>query len=301
MPNPPQYSTVHTMQDSPLFRHYMYGVHTVQPDALAPTHMPRRKSNTDSKLPSPIFPNQGLVIHGTKGILNDDNNTHSTASVLGNFSAPSRPINDLRDTIDPSVRPFRLDAEEVLNADRLILRQLISPLRAIHITPIPLLSAGDAREFGERTLSFLTDRAPRHWYHDSALHGLNQRNRLVYRITPTLNLPAALASQLPLFQVRKLPEMVHYVQVSYLHEPCTYTFHHFSTSLQPLAPMGLPLEKISGVQCVRSEFEYASQLTWGACRPKRKLLHQRCIFSVNQSLKLLVEGCKVWVRLDGML
>jgi hypothetical protein len=88
----------------------------------------------------------------------------------------------------------------------------------------------------------LSNRTPRHRDQDPALHRLNQWHRLVNRISPALNTPRLLSSQLPLLQIRKLPEMVHRVQVSDLYKPCSNSLHHFSSCLEAFSPMRFPFE-----------------------------------------------------------
>jgi hypothetical protein len=108
----------------------------------------------------------------------------------------------------------------------------------------------------------LSNWTPWHGNHDATLHLLDQRYRLVNSISPSWNLPTALTAELALLQVGKLPEMMDNVQISYLNEPSANTFHDFSTSLESLAPMRLPLEKIARVQSVRAKLKETSQLTW---------------------------------------
>ena len=103
--------------------------------------------------------------------------------------------------------------------------------------------------------SRLTDRAPLHRDQDVALHSLNQRHRLMNRITPALNAPGLLTPDLALLEVRKLPEVVHGVEIADLTEPSSDSLHNLSSRLQALAPVRLPLEKVAGVQSVGAQFE----------------------------------------------
>lgn len=96
----------------------------------------------------------------------------------------------------------------------------------------------------------LTNWAPRHRDHNPALHALDERKRLVNGLCPALDAPGLLPTDFPLFQVRKLPQVVHGVQITNLHEPCTHTFHHLPTGLETVSPMALPFKKVPGVKSV---------------------------------------------------
>ena len=59
----------------------------------------------------------------------------------------------------------------------------------------------------------LCDWTPRHRYHDSALHCLNQRYSLVHRLAPACYAPALLTTGSSLLEIGKLPEVMDDIQV----------------------------------------------------------------------------------------
>lgn len=144
----------------------------------------------------------------------------------------------------------------------------------------------------------LCNRTPRHRNQNSALHRLNQRHSLVHRVSPTLDTPALLSSDLSLLQIGKLPEMMHRIQLTNLYKPRTDALHDLSTGLEPTPPMRLPFEQVARVQSVGAEFEEAAQRARGRGRPEGEFLHERGAFAVDQGLELLVEGGEVGVVLD---
>ena len=98
------------------------------------------------------------------------------------------------------------------------------------------------------TLTLLTqtsssrNRAPRHRNQNPRFHRLNQWDSLVHRVSPPFHTPAHFSPRFPLLQVRKLPQMMHSIQFSNLHEPGTYAFHDFPTSLETCPPVLLPFK-----------------------------------------------------------
>jgi len=129
-------------------------------------------------------------------------------------------------------------------------------------------------------------RTPWHWNQDAALHRLNERNSLMDRLSPALDAPALLTPHLPLFEIRKLPEMVHSVQLPNLYEPRPDAFHDFSAGLQPSPPVSLPFEQVARMKSVRSQFEETPELAWRCGGPERKFLHQRSLFGIDEGLEL---------------
>jgi len=119
----------------------------------------------------------------------------------------------------------------------------------------------------------LSNRTPRHRNQNPTLHLLNQRHSLMNRISPSLHIPALLPAHLPFLQIRKLPEMMHRIQLSNLHEPGTYTLHYFSPGFEASAPVGFPFEEIAWVEGVGAEFEDAAELAGGGGGPEGKFLH----------------------------
>lgn len=71
-------------------------------------------------------------------------------------------------------------------------------------------------------------------------------------VTPSLDLPALLSSNLPLLQIRKLPQMMNRVQVSDLDKPGSDTFHYLASGLETPTPVALPFEQIARVERVRA-------------------------------------------------
>lgn len=83
---------------------------------------------------------------------------------------------------------------------------------------------------------------PWHWNQDPTLHLFNQRDRLVNCLSPSFHTPTHLSSRFSLFEICKLPEVMHGVQVSDLDKPCTNPFHHFSPGLEASSPVCLPFK-----------------------------------------------------------
>lgn len=115
--------------------------------------------------------------------------------------------------------------------------------RPIHRLVIDVVVAG-------QTEQHLTHWAPGHGDQNPTLHRLDERHGLVDRLRPSFNAPRLLPANLALLQVRKLPQMMHRVQVSDLHEPCTDPFHHLAARLEAAAPVRFPLEQIARVEGV---------------------------------------------------
>lgn len=132
------------------------------------------------------------------------------------------------------------------------------------------------------------------------MHGLDQWNRLVNGLGPAFNLPRLFPTDFALFQVRKLPQVVHRVQVANLHEPCAHTFHHLPTSCEATSPVRLPFEEVSGVKSVRSELEDTSQAAGWGRGPEREFLHEGCFLALDQLLQLAVEFGELRVLRDAM-
>lgn len=92
--------------------------------------------------------------------------------------------------------------------------------------------------------------------------------------------------------------MVHGVEVSYLHEPSTDSFHDFFPCLETFSPVRFPLEEITGMQCVRSQFEDATELAWGCGWPEREFLHDGDFLRLDEGFEVAVEVCELRVVLD---
>jgi hypothetical protein len=119
----------------------------------------------------------------------------------------------------------------------------------------------------------LCNRTPWHRDQNPTLHTLNQRHRLMHGISPPLDTPALLPPHLPLLQICKLPQMMHRIQFSNLHKPGSYSFHDFSSCAETAAPMGLPFEKITGVEGVGAQFEDATEGSGRGGGPEGEFLH----------------------------
>lgn len=146
----------------------------------------------------------------------------------------------------------------------------------------------------------LSNRRPRHGDQDSALHLLDQRDRLVNRLSPALVAPALLATDLALLEVGKLPQMMDRVEVTDLDEPSSNSFHDFAAGLESSAPVRLPLEQVAWVQRVGAKLEKAAELAgWGGW-PEAELLHQRGALALDELLESLVEGGEVGMARDRM-
>ena len=141
----------------------------------------------------------------------------------------------------------------------------------------------------------LTNWAPRHRDQNSALHALDERKGLVNGLGPALDAPRLLPTGLPLFQVRKLPQVVHGVQITNLHEPCTHTFHHLAAGLETVAPVALPFKEVPGVKSVRSELEETTKTAGRSRGPEGEFLHQRRLLALDERLQLAIEFGKFWV------
>ena len=151
-----------------------------------------------------------------------------------------------------------------------------------------------------KRLSPSTYRTPFTRYQDPTPHILDQRYSLVHRITPTLHSPAHLPPCLALLQVRKLPQVMDRVDIANLHEPCPDSFHYFASRSQSLAPVRLPLQKISGVQVIGAQLKEATQPAWRGCRPEREFLHERRFFARDEGFERPVKGGKVGMRGNGV-
>ena len=135
----------------------------------------------------------------------------------------------------------------------------------------------------------LTNGAPRHGDQNPALHALDERNRLVDGLRPALDAPGLLPADFPLFQVCKLPQVVHGVQFTNLHEPGTHTFHDLPTGLETVAPMALPFKKVPGVKSVGSELEETTKAAGRSGGPEGEFLHQGRLLALDKCLQLAVE------------
>lgn len=119
-------------------------------------------------------------------------------------------------------------------------------------------------------------------------------------VSPALDAPALFSADLALLQVRKLPEVVHRVQLANLHEPGPDSLHDFSAGLEAPPPVCLPFEQVARVQSVRTKLEQAAQLAWRSGWPEGKLLHERGALSIDKALELCVELGEFGVVLDGV-
>jgi hypothetical protein len=90
------------------------------------------------------------------------------------------------------------------------------------------------------------------------------------------------------------------VQISYLHEPGAHTFHDLLSGTETSAPVSLPLQEVARVQGVRTELKDSTKLARSSCGPEGELLHQRCLFRVDQGLELAIKLGEVRVVLDGV-
>lgn len=111
----------------------------------------------------------------------------------------------------------------------------------------------------------------------------------MHRLSPARYAPAVLSADLSLLQIGKLPQVVNSVQIADLHKPRTHALHDLSAGLEAPAPMCLPLEEVSGVKLVRPQLEEPTQLSWRRSGPEAKLLHQGCLFLVDQGTQLAVK------------
>lgn len=122
----------------------------------------------------------------------------------------------------------------------------------------------------------------------------------MHRLRPARYAPAILAACAPLLQVGELPQVVHSIEVADLHEPRAHALHHLPAGLQPPTPVCLPLEEVSGVQCVRSQFEKAAQLAGRGGGPETEFLHQGRLLLFDQRSELAVEFGVLGVLRDGV-
>lgn len=135
------------------------------------------------------------------------------------------------------------------------------------------------------------DRTPWHWYHDAALHGLNEWHSLVNCLAPSWYAPALLSPGAALLEVGELPQVVDFVESSYLNEPCcgnvstrelashvephtSHSLHDFSSSSQTLLPVRLPFQEVARVQSVGSKLKDATQLSRRRSWPEAEFLHE---------------------------
>lgn len=114
-------------------------------------------------------------------------------------------------------------------------------------------------------------------------------------LCPTLDAPGLLPTDFSLFQVRKLPQVVHSVQFTNLHEPGTHTFHDLPAGLETVTPMALPFKKVPGVKSVGSELEETTKTAGRSGGPEGELLHQGRLLALDECLQLAVEFGKFWV------
>lgn len=135
----------------------------------------------------------------------------------------------------------------------------------------------------------LADRTPWQGDQDSALHVLNERDGLVDGLRPAFDIPGLLTANLAFLQVRKLPQMMHSVQIADLDEPRTNSFHDFPARLEATAPMGLPLQQVSGMERIRSQLKDTAEAARRGRWPEGKLLHERGTLALNHSSQLAVE------------
>lgn len=122
----------------------------------------------------------------------------------------------------------------------------------------------------------------------------------MHRLSPALDAPALLAADLALLQISKLPQVVHRVELSNLHEPGAHALHDLPPGLEAAPPVCLPLQQVAGVQRVRAEFEEAAQLARRSGRPEGKLLHERAALGVDERLQFGIKIGELGVVLDGV-
>jgi hypothetical protein len=144
------------------------------------------------------------------------------------------------------------------------------------------------------------DRTPRHGNHNTTLHALNQGHGLVHGIRPAFDTPALLTLQFALLQVRKLPQMMHSIQIANLNKPSTNALHDLTSCFQTLTPVRLPFEQVAWVERVGAQFEDTTELARGRGGPEGEFLHQRDALARDQSLELGVEGGELGVVLDAV-
>lgn len=120
----------------------------------------------------------------------------------------------------------------------------------------------------------LANRAPLHWYKNLALHLCNQWNSLVNSRAPSWNLPALLPSKLPVPQVLELPEMVNSIQAANLGEPSTGCNHDVPAGLEATAPVGFPLEEITGAEGICPELKDSTKVAGRRSWPEGEFLHE---------------------------
>lgn len=119
-------------------------------------------------------------------------------------------------------------------------------------------------------------------------------------LRPALNVPRLLTTYFALLQVRKLPEVVHRVQITNLDKPSTNPFHDLAARFEATAPMSLPLQEISGVKSVGSKLEDTAEATRRGRWPERKLLHEGRLLAMDQGFELPVKLGEFWELRDGM-
>lgn len=106
---------------------------------------------------------------------------------------------------------------------------------------------------------------------------------------PSLDAPALLTANLALLEVGKLPKVVHGVEVADLHEPGTYALHDFATGLEASPPVGLPLEEVARMECIRPELKDTAELSGRSGRPEGEFLHERSVLILDQAAELLIK------------
>ena len=122
----------------------------------------------------------------------------------------------------------------------------------------------------------------------------------MHRIPPTFHSPTHLPPRLPLLQIRKLPQMMHGVQIAHLHEPGSHPFHHFFSCVQASPPVGFPFEEVAWVEGVGAEFEEAAELARRGGGPEGEFLHEGGLFVGYELLELGIEGGEVGVVSNGV-
>jgi hypothetical protein len=122
----------------------------------------------------------------------------------------------------------------------------------------------------------------------------------VHGISPALDTPALLSPNFPLLQVGKLPEVVNGVQLSDLHEPSSNTLHDFTSRFETPAPVRLPFQQISWVQCVRAQLKNTTKLTGSRSWPEREFLHEGGSLGRYEGLEFGIKSRKVGLLGDGV-
>ena len=122
----------------------------------------------------------------------------------------------------------------------------------------------------------------------------------MHRLPPSLHTPAQLPPRLPLLQIRKLPQVMHGIQIANLHEPSSNALHDFPSCFQAFSPVSFPFEEVARVKSVGAEFEEAAELSGRCGGPEGEFLHERGFFGGDEGFKLAVESGEVRVTGDGV-